>query len=246
MSLVVNAEDRGTSTRVREFGALAQEFAALSGREDVHIVPFRGEGPAFFAALPEPMQNDVLGRFREYVGIARDVVSEGGSLRNDQMFLWRFFQRFRIHPPSNLISEITAGEIIEVHDINFTQIFRNMRFFDLCSYSLDDLLCRPFWELVHRDPAISAMLVEQAGHYFSGRWTTMRLLDIPEHVVQEIDSTRLLTVRVRHRLAAPLRDVQGAITAVASFLPAELKRTALAEELSEAVAPAAAEPTSVL
>jgi hypothetical protein len=54
------------------------------------------------------------------------------------------FQKLGVHPPSELMSEMRSGEVIEIHNGEFLQVYRNLRFFELCSYTLDDLLAAHF------------------------------------------------------------------------------------------------------
>ena len=198
---------------VLEFRELWQEFALLAREEGVAVTPYRGDGPVFFPQMPAEMQLATLNAFRSYVELCREVRAEGHALRDNQFLLWRMFQKMKVHPPSELMSELTEGEVIEIHNSEFVQVFRNLRFFELCSYTLDDLLCRPFWELFQRDESVTGSLIQMGQSVFSGETPGVLQLTVPEHVVLEIDSeARLLSV-IQHRVAAPLRDAEGNVRA---------------------------------
>ena len=220
---IVNADRRTTS--VTEFQELILAFAQMASREGVTVVPYEGDAPKHFPLLPESLQLAVVQHFRDYVHVASEVLEHGGALRDDQIFLWRFLRRLRFHPPSNLMDAMAEGEIIEVHDRNLVQIFRNLRFFELCSYTLDDLLCRPFFELLERDNKITEYLLEQVDALFKSAPRTIQHMAVDEHTVVEKESSHRLVLRVRQRLMAPLRGtVGGEVVAIATFIPARLDR----------------------
>jgi PAS domain-containing protein len=231
---ILSVEERPVAL-VSEFRDLVLRFSRMAAREGVTVVPFEGDGPRHFQALSETIQTVVLEHFRQYVQIAGEVLDHGGSLRNDQTFLWRFFQRLRLHPPSNLVSEMADGEIIEVHDRSLVQIFRNLRFFELCSYTLDDLLSRPFFELLERDNKITEHLLAQVDVLFGDAPRTILWMSVEEHTIVERDSAKRLSLRVRQRMMAPLRNVSGELVAVATHIPARLAhREASVPELADA------------
>lgn len=206
------------SERVAEFKELLIEFCRFAEEEKVALKPFNGDGPMWFGEMPEQFQGPVLGAFRAYVELCREVRGEGISLRNDQFLLWRMFQKLGVHPPSELMSEMRSGEVIEIHNGEFLQVYRNLRFFELCSYTLDDLLCRPFWQLFQRDEAVTESLIKMGQSVFGGDTQGVLKLETPEHVVLEIDSeARLLSV-IQHRIAAPLRTATGEIKAGVTFI----------------------------
>lgn len=200
--------------RVSKFRNLVEEFSALAEAEGVSVEPYRGDGPEFFQRLPEALQLSTLQHFEAYVEAAREVRAQGESLHNDQLFLWRMFQKLRAHAPSDFLSQLSSGEVIEIHNSEFVQIYRNLHFFTLCTYTLDDMLCRPFWELYERDESIAQHLIQIAGGVFTGQSTGTQPLSIPEHTILEIDSPGRLLISVQHRIAAPLSNSEGKPVAV--------------------------------
>jgi hypothetical protein len=158
--------------RVEKFQRLVEEFSAFAEAEGIEVVPYKGEGPSHFRALPEALQQSTLHHFEAYVEAAREVRAQGESLHNDQLFLWRIFKKLRAHAPNDFLGQLAEGEVIEIHNSEFVQIYRNLHFFSLCSYTLDDLLCRPFWELYERDESIAQHLIRIAGEeYVHGKNT---------------------------------------------------------------------------
>lgn len=208
----------GRENKYEEYRSLVQEFCALAKKEGLALVAWSGSEPKHFLKLPDEIQAGVVERFRAYVEVCREVQMQGSSLRDDQTFLWRMFQKLRVHPPSDLMDQIQQGEVIEIHNKEFIQVYRNLRFFEICGYSIDDILSRPFWELVSRDQVITGTLVDIGQTLFSGKVLGVIPLNIPEHTVVELDSEGRNLLVVQQRIAAPLRDAHGTVDAAVTFL----------------------------
>lgn len=209
--------ERSTSREV-EFQTLLDQFAALLFAEGILVTAYTGSKPRHFMALDTSHQQQTLENFRRYVEVCQEVVAQGIGLRDDKMLAWRMFQKMKVHPPSDLMQEIRQGEVIEIYNSDFVQTFRNMRFFEICSYPLDELLCRPFWELVYREESITQMIVHQASRLLSGTVSGLFQFDIPEHSIFEIESPGRNVMVVKQRIGAPLLGSDGAPAALIAFL----------------------------
>lgn len=203
--------------RVAEFKALLDAFSEMARRESANLVPYDGHGPRYFPQLPEIKQIEVLNNFRCYFEVCSQTLAQGASLRDDKVFVWRMFQKMKVHPPSELMSSIQEGEVIEIYNADFVQVFRNLCFFEICSYSLDELLSRPFWELIHRDEKITNLIVEQASKLLTG-YNGIFQFEVPEHVITEIASRARNSVTLQQRLGATLWNPQGSPIALIALL----------------------------
>lgn len=203
--------------RVAEFKALLDAFCEMARRESADLLPYEGAGPTYFTSLSEAQQVQVLNNFRFYFEVCSETLAQGATLRDDKVFVWRMFQKMKVHPPSELMSSIQEGEVIEIYNADFIQVFRNLCFFEICSYSLDELLCRPFWELIHRDEKITGLIVEQASKLLTG-FNGVFQFEVPEHVITEIASRAKNRVTVQQRLGATLWNPQGSPIALIALL----------------------------
>jgi hypothetical protein len=204
--------------RVTQFKSFTDEFCAMARTEGVSVLPYEGSGPEHFALLPEVHQVAVLEQFGRYVEVAREVVAQGISLHDDNVFVWRMLQKLKVRPPSDLMDQLRTGEVVEIYNSNFIQIYRNMRFFEICSYSLDDVLSRPFWDLIAREKSITELIVQQASRLLQGFPEGIMKFDVPEHVISEIHSPRMNTVRVQQRIGATLWSPERAPVALIASL----------------------------
>lgn len=213
------------------FAALVDRFAALAADEGVSVVAYRGDEPKFFPMLPPPMQSAVLENFRRYLNVAERTRGDGSALSEERQFLWQMFRELGVHPPSDLMARIARSddEVVEIYDANFVQVFRNLRFFRQCSYSLDELLSLPFWQLFHREASVTERILAVATEYFSGQRRDVHAWDLGRHTIEEISAPMRYRSVVEQKLVSPLFDGNGRIHALLNTIR-EVSTVALATD----------------
>jgi len=198
------------------FTALVERFAGLAADEGVWVVPYYGEGPKFFPQMPPPMQQSVFANLHRYVAVAEATLGDGSSLNDERQFLWQMFRQMGVHPSSDLMTRIarTEDEVVEIYDANFVQVFRNLRFFKQCSYSLDELLSLPFWQLFSRESSVTESILSVATEFFSGKRYETHQWHLGRHTIEEISAPMRYLSVVEQQLVAPLYDSNGRLQAL--------------------------------
>lgn len=204
--------------RANSFQQLTLRFCELAGKEGIWVRPYRPQGPLYFERLPEPLQHATLDHFARYLAVCEECLEGGAHLADDRSFLWRMFRKLGVHPVSTLLSEIEDNDVIEIYNADFIQVFRNLKFFTLCSYTLDDLLCRPFWELFRREARITEALLAVAQNIYKDNVKGSQHLELGPHVLDEIEGPRKLRSVVENRLVCPLYDHGGSVAALVSVI----------------------------
>lgn len=126
---------------------------------------------------------------------------------------WHALKRFSLRPPSDLFSYIADEDLVEIYTLDNLQIFRSMSFFDLCSYSLEDLYCRPWYSLFYRDEGITQQIGAEAVRAFSGQETGVFVPNVADHMLKELDSPFKHEVEIQYKVMAPLYNSSGKIAA---------------------------------
>lgn len=204
--------------RLLSFKHLMERFCVLLKREGVELKPYDGDQPSYFMALPEDRQEAVMHNFERYVGVCVETIAGGWSLKDDAQVLWRMFKALRVHPCNELMASLEEGDIIEIYDASFTQVFRNLAFFSVCSYTLDELLSRPFYELYHRETEVTGHIVDVARGILSGEHTGVYRWTLDQHPVTEIESSSRFHMEVEEKIASALTDQEGRASAILSTL----------------------------
>ncbi len=99
---------------------------------------------------------------------------------------------------------IKEDDIIEIYNNESRQLYRNFRYFDFCSYSIEELYSLEWWNLFSRDANITSQLIEESQKIFSNTVDTHIFSEIREHMVTELASVDKLANSYRVRLFSPL------------------------------------------
>jgi hypothetical protein len=206
--------ERSFESPAKTYFTLLARLTKFAQRSGVTLGASR-PGRSYFANLESATQLSIIDNLRTYVDVCEDVIRDGKPLTDDKHFLWRMLLKRRLRPSAGLFELFEDGDIIDVYDMNgFVQIFRNMRFFSVCSYSLDELLCRPWYELYARDERITAGIHATAMTFASRTAQDTKYLDLGEHILEEIDSEAGYRFLVVNRFLSRLTDESGRPTAI--------------------------------
>lgn len=213
---------------VRDFKDVLDRFCRIGRSAAMPVVGYDGDHPRRFAALPETQRVRTLENFRRYTEVTEAMVVAGESPVQAQQFLWRMFQRLGVRPVSTLMDHLEADDVIEIYNADFVQVFRSFSFFHICSYTLDDLLCRPFWELFRRDQELFGRMVETTKLALAGDIDGVHYWNVEIHSVDEIESPARYHAEVRYKLLSPLYDESGNVPAFVNvFTPLSCVSTAV-------------------
>ncbi len=102
--------------------------------------------------------------------------------------------------------------VIEIHDSRFHQIFRNFKFYEFCSYSLEELHCGPWTVLYERDEAAMRQLMGVVGEVFDDGVPFVDCRGI-RHVTAEAKSVFKLRMNFDLHYAWGLRGKNGRVEA---------------------------------
>jgi len=198
---------------VDKFKALLDRFCALPRQDGIDLVAYEGESPFYFSQLTPQEREATYANFERYTQVCEEVIERGEAPGIGNQFLWRMFQRLGVTPSSSLMGHLERGDVVEIYNASYVQVFRSLTFFRICSYTLDELLCRPFWELFHRNEELFGRMVGTTKEVLDGRISGVHHWDVEEHTVEEIDSRARYLATVRYKVLSALHDKDGNISA---------------------------------
>ena len=123
----------------------------------------------YFSNLPVAEQDRVLKELGIYVSICRHTLEMGFALEDSPRFTWVGLKRLGLIPPSDILSIIHKEDVIEIYNFQHCQVFRNFQFFKYCFYTIEEIFCRPWFELYERDTKITEALLASAQQLIEGR-----------------------------------------------------------------------------
>ena len=190
-----------------------EEFCLLASRSDRRLKPFCGSSPKYFEARNHQEKVQVLQNFDRYLNVFKEIEREGKKINDDKVVLWRMLARLGLIPQEDIFDKLDKSDVIEIYDKQSIQLYRNLNFFDLVSYSLDDILNRPWWDLYERDPKVTEKLFEIGAGVLSGRtpYTVNVAKIVPKHLVVDIGSEDPLQTLSQTKYFSPLKSKENTI-----------------------------------
>lgn len=164
--------------------------------------------------------NQKLWAMQNYRLALEDLVRGGFSLKDDQKFLSYFLERLGWKVPNDFSDLIRDEILVEIYSLDGMQLFRNFKFFEISSYSLEQLLTEEWFTLYER-PQKSMHEMQKGVEIVLVKNTTMPLRVQP-HLLREIRSPLMQCSWVEFGYLAPVWNLHGDICGLAVTSTAEV------------------------
>lgn len=196
--------------------------------------PYVNESLPYFSLCSVERKKNILGNLKANVEIYDSYLyeSSGQKPTNPSALLWRALQQLELRPSGSLFSFISPDDVIEIHLIDGTQIFRNLAFFDYCSYSLEELYCCSWNDLYSHSSQALAKLMELDRKMFLGEIRDVTALDFGSHIIKELRSPLKYQINAKMKYLAPLFGVDSRAVATIVIEEADLLVTVQDEEFA--------------
>lgn len=178
-----------------------------------------------FMQLPENQRRNIAKMINIYDKVLSENVIGGPSDKDiERLHLQRAVNEFKLKVvDQNVFSAIEDGDVVEIYDAEGKQIYRNLMFCKLSSYSLLDVAVNTWQELYERPVSslegIYGRVVEQL---------TTKVMTTPynieKHILKErfIYSRRQKIFMMDMKYISPLENEEGARVAVISVARVEV------------------------
>ncbi|UYL09129.1 hypothetical protein B9G69_000880 [Bdellovibrio sp. SKB1291214] len=141
--------------------------------------------PEFHNLLPETRQH-VAQALHAYVGALKAELLEGTM--NPERFVLQFLFRIGQAPNSDLYDLLRNERYIQIYNRDNLQIFRSLACYERCSFTLEQLTSRTWFELWERDNLFYMAFLGMAHKMRDVVKFSCFNFDFPFHKVTEIDS----------------------------------------------------------
>lgn len=163
---------------------------------------------AHLAGMDAEKTERALSTIKLFTHILNEKENEQSSLWETHKLIDYTFRQLRLKAADEFLSTLENDDIVEGYDLNHCQIFRNLRFMEVCSYTLHDVLTIDWPTLFERSQMITANLIEHINTVVTtGR--TVSLQDVPFHYMKERMSAERQLFRVRFRFMSPVFSGAG-------------------------------------
>lgn len=192
--------------KTKSFLESLESFSELVVAFEYKVKPYSEESLKHFLGLELAKQEQIISNFDEYHNFFRAAFEQNINLRDDCRLLKTFTDRLGLIFGDDVFSTIRDGDVIEVYTSSLIQIYRNLAFMNLSTYTLLDLLSYEFYELFNRSETVNKYIFE-AANTLSNRDYALTAYDmshVPHHLVQERFSQEKLSIFVKFNRIYPL------------------------------------------
>lgn len=196
-------------TQTASFLALGAGLRELFARSGILSVVTRSAELPYFKALDIESRDKVLRMMGIVLECGQAMEAHQLSVSRNRSLAWRVMTAMGFKPLSDAFDLITETDIIEIYDSEGKVVFATPVYFDLTSYTMEDLYCRPWTELWGRDPKITEALYAKVGEVLDPTNEKTIPIVIPEHEVYETSSYEKRRAIVKPKLFSPVRDRLG-------------------------------------
>lgn len=191
---------------IGEFRQKAEILCLMLQKEGLSTKPYPSERLMYFNQLQLEQKREVLQQLSTYLDVCIQTVNDGISLKNTSALTWRMVRKMGLVPLGDIFDKIEEDDVVEIYTPKSVQIFRNMKFFEVCSYTLEELLCLQWWQLYNRPNEITQAIFQETVTVFNQESPETMKSYVPVHFLEEIASTQNFRMQYELRYISPLLD----------------------------------------
>lgn len=171
----------------KRFQTLLEDFCEQMQKAGFNsLVPYNTNSISSFQSKTITEQEGIISSFLKYYELCTRCIASNIDIKDSRKLLWKILPQLGLHPTSELFDRLDDSQVIEVYWPNFVQVFRNMKFLELCSYPVADLYIKPWPELFHRPQEASDEIVRSINSCLTSGETTP--CEVKDHFLYEINS----------------------------------------------------------
>ena len=199
-----NAFEAPPSLEVQFIG-LGTEYVKAWNEANVTVKLMRHIEPLDFRKASKKAQLAAVEYLKFNIDIIREMNKSGESPRDTKTFLWRALKKLNFVPPADLMTMIKDEYVVEIYLLDEIQIFRNVRFLEITSFTIEELLCRPWYHLVGRDWRVTLKMFRKTVLFRLGGIKTAVPWGVGAHYMYEKDTPERLEFTVEMKHFIPIR-----------------------------------------
>lgn len=200
--------------RSEEFKKLSTEYCRLITHFGYKAKPFRNDLPLRFESSSAAQKMRAIAYLDANIEILNECVASGESPKNSAQMLWRILRKIKATPEMDIFDKIEEGDVVEVYYDDHVQIFRNLEFFNYCSFTVDELLCGKWYNLYKRDFVSTLKMLRMAFKLLSRKLDVTTAWNVPEHIFDEVGSEEKLRHSIILKYASPIKSQGHMIGAI--------------------------------
>lgn len=228
-SFLLSNETEKNFSHIDIFKQVSEEISDLLAKEGKTVQPYHSSDLNFFKILDSDQKVKVVSDIRSYLKICLETVNSGNALSNSRQLTWKALQELGLLPTSDLFTKMSDEHVIAIYNSENKQIFRNLKFFDVSSYSLEDLYCRSWYDLYCRDKECEKIIMQNSISVFRGERDMCFNPQVPEHILSELDSPFKFDIKINVEYLSPLYNESKQVAAAVTIDSCEIMNREIVE-----------------
>ncbi|WP_374029129.1 hypothetical protein [Bdellovibrio bacteriovorus] len=192
------------STLSQSFRYHGEQICDLICDEGIVFRPYRSTLLPYFNLLTKEDQEDVVRDLKRFHAICSEVKKENHSLKDVRFLTETALKHLGLTTDPEFLKLIEPHHLTEIYTLSHLQIFRSFRFFELSSYTLEDLYCRKWYHLYDREEGDQEEASNKALEFMSLKPLRAFETHMKEHKIKERDTLERLTIYSQIHWLIPL------------------------------------------
>jgi len=220
------------STALSDLSAIKELVESLEGFLEVRGISRRDTPPGVwddFTNLPPEQRLQTIKSLADYLIMLQHIAVEGAPDKAERQLVWHVISYLDLIPPSGLFETLAEDDFVEIYDMSGVQLFRNLQFCKVVSYSVAEMSIYRWDQLYYRNEAITKLIISDGFQKGFSGIREMYALNIPEHDVREIFGGRnrefVLTFKNLSPLVGKASRAVTHILSTSRIVPASLANT---------------------
>jgi len=196
-------------SNIERFIRSSEAISRLFQKYETECVPFYSSHLPHFSALDSRKQEEAVFILEMYKKSLQNSENNFGSLKNNGDLLWQAIKDLGYRQPSGFFACLEPDDVIEIYDSQNLQIWRNINFMKICSYTLEEMLCLPWYERYDRDNEDTEKIIKSVQKVMGSKEPTYLNEAIGNHIFEEKTSRKQFVLNARHDYFCPLFGESG-------------------------------------
>ena len=188
-----------TQDEVYRFYKLTECLKSLLHKVQIDTVTTQNHF-SHFRLLEYKTQIQINEQFETYVTILTSVMSEPDIEKDidiEKKLVWRFLSYLKLTASDELYAKLSHDDFIEIYNTAGVQIYRSFNFFSVCSYTIEEIICLPWFQLYQRKTDITKAYLDIMSQLDTVTYKKHCVpVQIPQHDLIEIFSSKQYTVTI--------------------------------------------------
>lgn len=205
MQLLNLSSSADSSTIIENFRNVLEQTAIILNKFNVKAAPYKHSELRDYSNLTVEAKKIALKDASTYLQVLNtDLDQEENNQYSEGQSLWLALKFFGLRPTSDVFEHLTKQDAIELYSAEGIQLWRNFKFMEVCSYTLEEIFCYTWQERYERDETATQKIIEVISNFSLDNPKTVRCSI--KNLLKEKFSVKKLTIDVCHEHLSPVFD----------------------------------------